>query len=380
MLSNDSIRHLPSALRDTNRWGIVSPVREPRNGPYELVYPDISTRREADQIGPTLDSLDGVFDRLSEFEQRVFPAYVFGRHDDLTLINWPRIPTPTHLQPPDKIFHTIRRLGTFTEYIDRGHIHSIVRVTGEFKEKYDSVSISPGAVVVPIWSLDAHGGLYQGQSRPIRELTVEQLQGYLDPYLEKPLVYKSHTSIPRDQWVLEPLAQAAKNGIEQNDLPRDRIFEEAKTDQNTGRMFKSLLRGHVYDFTLLDQETAPQLLMNLFAFWFDFHTGRMRDHYLLTEFAGENPVLPDGTTVVERRIARALMTLDTCRYTSKHHDTEEHELYQYSSKHFATVEHESGPEVARLDIKVPPIKPDDIPDFEDVTNPLYHHDAVDFFE
>ena len=312
-----AIPAIPPSVLEAKRWAVLQPISDSPRGPFDIVSPSKSERREADVLQSVLYPFEEAVTRVERRDDASRIGFVFGQQDDRTLIEWSIEDVGSHLVPETDLIAVLRRLDSFTEVVDGSHVHTIVRTPDPIRPIHNEpIRVRPGAIAVPIWSLHSDGMAHPRTSGTVRSLSREELRALFAaatgsvPDFDPP-------SVPPDLWPLQPLIANETRNVQPAEHSTEKLIEVAKEDDKTGQKFKRLLHGHPSPLNLTSEELAPQIFMNMLAFWLRFDAGAMRQQFFFSGQTVENPILGDGTTLTERRIARALKRVNRCYGTAE---------------------------------------------------------------
>lgn len=301
---------LPSSLLDAKRWAVIRPISESWRGPFDIVAPSASERRQATVPQNAFLRLEEAVDQVERRDDGSGIGVVFDQQDDRVVIEWSVADAGSHLYPQTDVQAMIRELDSFTEVLDETFAHTIVETDADFHPiQHRDINIYAGASVVPIWSLIPDGQAHPRIQRTIKSISREELRDIASAVSESTPDFDSE-GIPDDLWVIEPVVKSIAEDVQPTEQSPETIIELAKADEKTGNKFRRLIEGHPSPLKLESDEKAPQTFMNLLAFWFRYDAAAMRQQYLYSARDVDNPVLADGSTLVEHRIARAIAFID----------------------------------------------------------------------
>ena len=301
---------LPRTMRDRDAWGVTKQLdvdfTETAHSPFDI------NRQSGWPQSTDRHSLD---DAISKIESADTDLHlVFWSAPEHVILEW-ELTKPTVPVEHWEVNQTIKQLDTYTEYIGDGdRAQMIVKApieSGALKSR--PVTMYSGSVARPIWSPTTSHHPMRSSERTVAELSEQEFYDHFEQFLPWTHPTPDATEPDPELWTLtaqDADAPWATPSVE-HALSDEKILTMAHRDSASGDTFQALMETTGEDFSD-NIEMAQQALMNLLAYWFCFDTPTMKQYFGQSPLATHTRVHADGTTNIERLIARALQFVDDC--------------------------------------------------------------------
>lgn len=301
---------LPRTMRERDRWGVTEQLAVDFTD--AVSNPFRPTQRPGTGRSVERYSLEKAISKIEHAEADLHLQYEFT--SDHVILEW-------QTSPPDlpvdnwEVKDTIADLQSYTEYINDGNrAQTIVKApidSGAHRSK--RLTMYSGSFVRPIWSPTTDKSPVRSSKQTVAELSEQVLYEHIEPYLAWTHPDPEPSQPDPSPWLLTADhvdATFSKPALDSK-LSDDEILELANTDPETGKIFQELMETPPEDLAW-KPVMSQQALMNLLAYWFCFDTEKMKHHFGTSALAGHTTVNPDGSTNIERLVARALQFVDDC--------------------------------------------------------------------
>lgn len=301
-----SVDQLPSPLRDIDEWVIVK-----RTEQGELHKVDLSDEF-TDVSRPRGLSLGDAVSYIQSHDGDLH--LVCFCPSDLVVLRWHFDDYNQYLQD-QRYATTLSRLGSFTERIQEGPaLQTFLKVplkSGQLET--DIVSIHQNPHKYPVWTPTTKNAILPGFDTEIRHLTEREFFDIMKSYFPWSATIPEPSGSDHESWLFSTIQERERwaSVDPRHDLSDAELLERAMNARVSGKWFKDLM-GNTPENVPVSDPKARQALMNLLAYWFCFDTAKMKQYYNQSHVANRTRVFGDGTTNVDRLVARSLTFVEDC--------------------------------------------------------------------
>lgn len=316
-----STDNIPAELKNAPYWAVVelNVVEETQS---EIFPQDFNEKIDPEKAFEYSEALS-IFQEAPDDR-----ALTFITAGDFIVVDFHNVdPSSVSLHGDHSI---IKRLDSFTETVQKNdHVRTYLKVPlSPGVMTLSTIKIHSGVNWYPLWHTKVADDIYADYDVPVREYSKREFFERLDDlnWFEFDPPPEPSSDDP-ERWIVAPVRAEKEETDElvQHDLSDIEVLRRAKSAPESGMLFTNLMAGDL-DSVKMNRLKANQALMNLLAYWFCYDTAKMKQYFGKSGLAEPTLVHPDGTTRLERHIARALQFVNDC------YDTDAPVEYGYPKK------------------------------------------------